>query len=186
MKDWLFYPLIMLIAGAMIFIAVSIGETEDIDPAQGITIRGDGFSRLVVGPGNHLKVIETQAGPVARLSSSATHKEAPSAGIFLAIPKTYQDYYDGIKLNFSLKVRKSDQNGNSYFQSGFFSPASSKPWQKFELTGEFEEYIFTHIAKKNVQGDDFFYFGIWPDPEGKNRNIDVLEISVKPETHKSD
>ena len=180
MKDWQFYPLIALAAALMIVFALFLGRGETIDTSQGLTVQGQDLSRLVVAPGHTLEMSGTSTPIFATLRSHALRKDAPSAGVFLALSQEYQDAYDGQDIDFSIRARTTRKNGVASFRAGFFAPGGSTSWTEYALTSEFEDFSFSFRPKQIETGEDYFYFGIWADWDGLGAGLDVSEMSVRP------
>ncbi len=180
MKDWVFYPLIIIFCGALIAIALSFGRSDKIDTSQGLIVQGQDLSRLVVAPGHTLDMSGNTTPIFATIRSHAMHKDAPSAGVFLALPQDYQDDYAGREVTFSIRVKQTRRNSTTTFRTGFFSPGGSTGWKEFSATSEFQEFTFSYRPTQIADGNDYFYFGVWADWTGQGDGIDVSNLSVKP------
>ena len=181
MKDWVFYPLVILIVGAMIALALSFADKAPIDTSNGIELQGADLINLVVAPGTSLEMVEdSEAGQFARLSAHAMHKDAPSAGIFIALPAAYHAAYNGRNVKFEIEARQAASRGADTFWMALFSPKSSSGWKEINVSSEFQAWSLTHKLQRQDSGEDYAYFGIWPDPEGKGKFIDVRSVRIVP------
>ena len=179
MKDWVFYPLVLLVVGLMVAFALSFAENEPIDPAKGIEISGADLANLVVAPGTSLEMAEDpQFGQIAKLSAHSTHKDAPSAGVFFALPTAYHQAYDGKNVTFEVDARQAAERGAQEFWIAFFSPNGSSGWKTIQADTEFQIKSLSYRLQREKDGDDYAYFGIWPDPEGNSHSIEIRSFKV--------
>ena len=180
MKDWVFYPLVGLIAVVIIAIALSFGRSEEIDTSAGLVLEGSDLSRLIVAPGNTSDMSNSGSPVFATLRSHSLRKDAPSAGVFLALPPQYQKDYDQKDLTFTLRARQAKRKGVSSFRAGFFAPGGSTDWKEYAVGTDFQDFTFTFKPNRVKKGNDFFYFGVWADWSGQGGGVDVERMSVIP------
>lgn len=182
MKDWLFYPLSILTVFAMIFFALSFGEsTSGFDVSKGWVIEGEALQELTVSPGAKLEIATNLVNPEmhAVMSSFVELQNARSAGIFTSIPPRFQMEFFGYPLLFSIEAKAGSNNPVGTFNAAFFSQKTASRWREFEVSNEFETYTFIFTPKDLDIADRYAYFGIWPDAKGEDRTLAVRKMSIK-------
>ena len=183
MKDWLFYPLMAAILGAMVLVALRAGgATEVIDPLKGYEISGTGLQTLTIAPGNTADLKGDNINPIkyAVMSSHLTPEEAPSAGIFVMLGEDYSKAYEGKTLDLKIRARAGQKNPSKKFKIGFFRQGKGNVgFKDFIPTPEFSDYGFqVELGPFNPDKPEI-YFGIWPDPKGEQGTIEVEQYSLK-------
>lgn len=183
MKDWQFYPLIMLFAGAMIAYALSLADYEDIKGENGVVLEGRSLSTLYSSEGVSYSIAGDNVNPhaYAVLSAHVSRANAPpSAGVFLTLAPKDSQAFAGKPLRVTIRARKGRATPLETFDMAYFGQrgAGQSPWQSFELTRDFKDYSFEFTPKPvATQGND--YVGIWPDVQGRGRTLDVKWLKVE-------
>jgi len=180
-KDWLFFPLMILAAGIMIYIALFWGDgPQKGDPEEGWVIQGAELNGLTKSPGTNLKM---KGVDTALMWADFTADQQPSQGVFTTLAGDYARSYGGRNLELTISARAADDNPAETFQVAFLTVPAVKGrfgWRDFKLTNEFQDFkIKTELTAFEVD-DPVIYFGIWPDAEGKGGQIEVKRYSVKP------
>ncbi len=180
-KDWLFFPLIILVAGIMIYIALFWGDgPKKGDPEDGWVIQGSDLNGLTKSPGTSLKMNGVDA---AIMTADFTVDQTRSQGIFTTLAGDYALNYGGRELELIVRARAANENPAKKFQIAFLTVPAIKGrfgWRTFDLTNEYQDYkIKTKLAPFEVD-DPVIYFGVWPDAEGKGGHMEVTRYSVKP------
>ncbi len=183
MKDWLFYPLIGVVFGAMIFVALRAGgPQEKVNPLNGYEVSGTMLQTLTVAPGNTMVLKGDSINPItyAVMSAHLKPEDAPSAGIFVMLGGDYSKAYEGKTLDLKIRARAGQKKPSESFLIGFFRPGKGRVnWQRFTPTPEFSDYEIRTELGPYTPGDQEIYFGIWPDPKGEQGTLEVEQYSLK-------
>ncbi len=189
MKDWMFFPLIMALAGFIIYQAFYWGGgPEPINPEEGYVVKGTELQYLKPSPGTFT---ELEGLDHAVMSADARADQRPSQGVFTTLGPDYAQAYQGRTLDLTVRAKSGGQNPSDSLQIAFLTVPAIKGrfgWRKFPLTSEYQDITirvkladFTDEIMDAADVDDpVVYFGIWPDPEGKGRTIHVKSYAVMP------
>ncbi len=182
MKDWIFYPLMTLIAGAMVFFALNYGERQPIDPEDGYVIEGDLLQTLTPTPGTVLSFKGDSTNPIAYAVMSADYNDNKdiSAGVFTVLGEEYFKAYAGENLTITVRARAAKRKPSDTFLISFLAPTAGRiKWQPFVPTEEFTDFVLTTKLGPFKPEKPEIYFGIWPDAKGDGRGIEVEKYEVR-------
>lgn len=187
MKDRFFYPLMVVVIGGILALALLPGRVtggvSDQDVLKnGFVLSGSDLQKMATAPGTALSFPNTQEGAFsyAVMSSNLPRRMAPaSAGIFGILGPKYERLFAEEMLRITVSARQGQSNPLDDFEVGYFTVgAGDSGWRAFELTPQFEEYTFTFRPKKSAEPDND-YVGIWPGVEGRSKTMDVRAIKVE-------
>lgn len=191
MRDLFFYPFAALIISGLIFAALLPGERFDISTdsilQQGYVLKGTAFENLIASPGTSHSLITEKANisegadVYTQMTSHLTRKDAPpSAGVFATLGRDYAQVFSGHPIEIKVIARQSETRPVEQFEMGYFAPGQGQSgWKTYQLTQDYQSYTLIYAPKETRDDDRVHYFGIWPDPEGQQRYMDVIEMSVK-------
>lgn len=182
MKDWLFYPLAIMVIAAMVIFAYTRGDAEAVPVGTDFVVEGETLSTFYAAQGVSFSIAGDTNNPnaYAVLSAHVSRENAPpSAGVFVTLPPAYKEMYAGQTLRISVIGRKGRASKLKSFDVAYISTdAGASGWQSFKITSEFEEFGFQFTPKKsNAGGTD--YVGIWPDVDGESRTLDVKSLKIE-------
>lgn len=191
MKDWMFFPLMIGIVGAMVYTALYWGGApEPVNPDEGYVVSGTELQYLTPSPGTYSEFVGLDH---AVMSADSRSEQKPSQGVFTTLGPAYARAYQGRNLELTVRVRAGDTNPSDKVQIAFLTVPPVKGrfgWREFSLEAEYKDIIIpvtlaefdqAAMAAAGVK-DPVIYFGIWPDPEGKKRTIHVERYQVMPVT----
>lgn len=182
MKDWFFYPLFIVVAGAMVWFALQYGDREEIDPSQGFVIEGTLLQMLTASPGTSLSLEGDGINPISSAVMGADFKSnvQPSAGVFAVLGPEYSKAYAGKDLVLTVRAKAADDKPSEKFMIGFFPYTTGRvKWQTFEPSADYENFtISTTLGPYNAEQPEI-YFGVWPDKDGQSRSIEVQRYEVR-------
>jgi len=191
MPDRVFYPFILLIAAALA-IAALVGGPDRIvgftgEPLLGqdsLVARGPDLAAMRAADGLTVEFLPSAEDlNHARLRAFRRPEDgAASAGVFLTISPRQESALSGRTVRVSILARARGAEATERFLAQYAtsdSPGDSG-WIAFEPDAVFRTYSFTHaIPEKNgPPGLDFI--GVWPDPDGEGRALDIIQLSVEP------
>jgi len=181
MKDWLFFPLIILAAGVMVYIALNWGDgPHEGNPDDGWVIEGAELDGLVPSPGTFLTMKGTDS---AILTADFRVDQTRSQGVFTTLAGNYAKSYGGKKLQLTIRAKAADENPAQTFQIAFLPVPSVKGrfgWRDFTPTDKFQDFVITTKLAAFDVDDPVIYFGVWPDKDGKGGGIEVERYAVRP------
>lgn len=181
MKDWLFYPLIIAFAGAMIAYALSLAEYENVDLSEGFIVEGRALSTFYASQGTTFSIAGDNVNPFAYavLSAHVSRKNAPpSAGIFITLGPEDKKIFSDKNLRITVHARKGRANPLDSFDVAYFSQGAGSGWKSFELSNEFQDYSFVYKTGKADLGKND-YVGLWPDVAGQGRTMDIKWLKIE-------
>jgi len=182
MKDWLYYPLFAVVAGAMVWFAYNYGEREEIDPSQGFVIDGTLLQMLTASPGTSLTLKGDGINPISSAVMGADFKSnvQPSPGVFAVLGPEYSKAYAGKDLVLTVRARAAAEKPSEKFMIGFFPYTTGRVrWQTFKPTPDYNDFtIETTLGPYNAEQPEI-YFGVWPDKDGERRSIEVQRYEVR-------
>jgi len=188
MRDMFFFPLAALFVAGIIYFALNAGgEAETRSDAEvlqnGYVMSGPDFVALTASPGTNFIAPDVETGEpnYAVLSAQmAREKAQASIGVFATLGPQYEKVFAERNIEITVRARKSDSQPSGSFEAGYYTlDAGSSGWKTFELTDNFEDYMFNFRPGLPQDEAEIDYLGIWPSPKGENKSIDVERITVK-------
>jgi len=183
MKDYLFYPLCVLVIGGIIAYALSFAEeTVEFNTAQGFELSGEDLQYLLPPERLEFSVsTDSQTGELAAILTSNVNKKTapPSAGISVRLGPDFEKAFEGKTIEVTIRARAGDISPTPAFQMGYFSiGANSSGWKDYTPSAEYQDYTlrFKKAVPKGETGGDFA--GIWPDLDGVGRTLNISSIKV--------
>lgn len=182
--DWTFYPLAALAAAALIALALLMRpfNAAAVITERELVFQGAALADLVNGPGTSVRFDPGHSdGPVARASSAASFELAGSmsAGVAAFVPDAFETRISGRRIRVEYEVRTSGTSGPETVFIGYFTSGyGDSGWQEQPVTPQFSTISFEWDGPI-FEGQEFNEsIGIWPDPEGQNREILIRRIRV--------
>lgn len=191
MADRVFYPLVILIAIALIAAALAPGparlreaRAELAGAGDAVVARGTALQHLQTGDGIGFEAGPDEDGPAYIRARASKPSDAPplSAGLFLSLSPAQERALAGRALRVSVVARARGSSPAEEFKFGYFvaDERSDSGWKTFQPTPDFETYSFTFTPAKKTGEPNPDYVGLWPDAEGENRTLDIAQIAVRP------
>lgn len=184
LKDWQFYPIVILLIAGMVTLALSFADTPDPDEVlAGFVVEGEQLTQLFPASGTTISIAGDAENPSAYavLSAHIAREQAPpSAGVFATLGPVYEKAFAGQNIRISITARKGQATPVKSFDAGYFTAgAGDSGWKTFTLSNIFETYSFdfTPGLPQSDPGTDFV--GIWPDVPGEQKTVDVKSIRVE-------
>jgi hypothetical protein len=187
-NDYVFYPLLMIAAAAMIGVPLVMtasdrfGAAEDIRE-NGITISGERLQFLAAGEGLTFEFLQDADGQMfARVSANAERGAAyisPSAGVFDSLRPYEIEAIAGYDLEVSYTLATpaggaAERVDLAYFQDGIGQSA----WVPQVLADGRTEYVIT--VAPPVCEPSFAFVGLWPEFSENANRVDLYEIRIRP------
>jgi len=186
LPDYIFYPLIVVIAAAMIGIplvvtgASRVGVEDDIR-ANGITVSGDRLQFLAAGQGVGNELLRDENNRLfARVTATAERGSpnlTPSAGVFDALRPYELEAIAGFDLEVTYTLKPSPEAGATDVHLGFFEDGRGQSyWVSQTLADGIETYVVAVDAP--YCNPTFAFAGLWPFFEEDANSVDLYEIHI--------
>lgn len=186
-NDYIFYPLILVVAAAMIAVplvttaADRIGVTENIRE-DGIEITGERLQSLAIAEGLETAFLRDDAGEVFTRITANVDRLAPttpaSAGVFDALRPYEIEAISGFDLRVVYALQPARENAAFQVDLGFFMDGIGQSgWQGVELTeGRQDIEILVDVPYCNP---GFAYAGLWPSAGFEANAVDLYAIRIE-------
>lgn len=182
--DWMFYPLAAGLGAALIAAALMMQPRNAAATmnARELVFQGAALADLVNGPGTYVRFDPGHPdGPVARASAVASFEMAGqmSAGVAVFVPDEFETRISGRRVRVEFEVRAPGQDGPDTVRIGYFTTGyGDSGWRELPVSQQYSTISFDWDAPV-YEGQDFSEsIGIWPDPDGQNREILLRRIRV--------
>lgn len=191
MPDRLFFPLFILVIAAMITAALLPGP----DRANSVTLNQSETDGPMVARGGDLRALRAPEGLAVEMyegddgnvfaRARAIRAEGVgegSAGVFITVAPRQVQALSGRRIRVTILARARGGDASDKFLLGYFTGGApgASGWREFTPTSEFETYGFTFPLPEREGPPAVNYIGVWPDPEGDGKMIDIAQLSVEP------
>ena len=183
MKDAVFYPLVLAVAGALVAFALTRGERVSLSPAEiareGYGLAGGDLAQLTASPGTELVVVD---GLARAVQISAREAAPASAGVFMTLPPPAEAAFSGQPLRITWRLRFETAPKAGEVQLGYFTLGDGDSgWRPFELGETWSDVTLRYRpAPATPGGAGFDFAGLWPGT-GEPDGVPVLIESVRVE-----
>lgn len=195
MRDYLFYPLALLMVSAII--ALSLIPFLGRPPNGPLSVAGNGDRTYLKVEGRDLYRLRTGRPAIITMKDmgeppipeyvtiSASHKDMayflPELGPHFEIAADLEQHWGGRTLEIIITARAADDAGADQFEVNYASGREeASGWQRFALTPEFKSYTLSWEPPEAALGElGKDYFGIRPVIPEKNRSIDIKSIEFR-------
>lgn len=182
--DWAFYPLAAGLAALLVMLAFAMRpvSASAVVTERELVFQGAALTELVNGPGTSVRFDPGHSdGPVARAASTASFETggAMSAGVAAFVPEEFETRISGRRVRVEFEVRTAGTDGPETVHIGYFTSGyGDSGWQERPVTPQYSTISFEWDAPVH-EGQDFSEtIGIWPDPDGQNREVLIRRIRV--------
>lgn len=182
--DWAFYPLAAGLAALLVALAFAMRpvNASAVVTERELVFQGAALTELVNGPGTSVRFDPGHSdGPVARAASTASFETGGtmSAGVAAFVPDEFETRISGLRVRVEYEVRTAGADGPDTVHIGYFTSGyGDSGWHERPVTPQFSTIAFEWDAPVH-EGQDFNEaIGIWPDPEGQNREVLIRRIRV--------
>jgi hypothetical protein len=186
-NDYIFYPLMALLASAAIAIplvitgADRIGVEADIRE-NGIVISGERLQFLAAGEGVSTELLRDQENRLlARITADSRRGSpnlTPSAGVFDALRPYELEAISGFDLRVTYTLRASPEAPAANVDLGFFQDGLGQSyWTPHVVEEGTHDYSLTVDAP--YCSPTFGWSGLWPEAETDANSVDLYEIRIE-------
>ena len=181
LPDWGFFPIMALLAAGLIMLGLAIRPAGSDPTLQGdrLEYRGPALANFIAGPGTQVAFVpDYPGGPVARMGATASVEARNSAGVGLVVPDEFEARAAGRRIRVEAELRgiddTLDRTGLAYYTVG---PGDSGV-REVPVSDQFETVAFEWtVPESEPNGRE--WVGLWPDLEGRGRQILVRRVSVE-------
>ena len=188
MNDRLFFPLILILAGAMVFLAMR----EDPDrlptgPVGGadtdyslVVIEDKNLNRILAGGAAEIDLIDLDGTKYLQISADAgALVEDPALGPHFRLAADLETQFSGFTLKVTISAKPAADQGAMAFEANYSAgKAGQSGWQSFDLVPGWSDYSFeVRVPQNSGQGVD--YFGIRPVVLEKTRVVEIRSITFE-------
>jgi hypothetical protein len=193
MRDYMFFPLAGILAGAFVMMAlqpwaervpsgpVSCGRCANPEDR---TVEGKELHRFLPGKYNGLKIVTPEGGgaPILRITRSAEEQyQSPESGPHVVIDSDLELVFEDRPIEVIITARSVGDIPADRFEANYFAKSDAEGesgWIGFVLTREFKDYAFTFQApnRGGVMGYDVL--GIRPVAPDKRRTMEVKAVRI--------
>jgi len=186
-RDRYFYPLFLTVVALIVTIAMLPSCRDNLTDkeikTQGYVVEGKDLALIQASPGTSYVFVGKTTNEPAYITASAHLSRdvaPPSAGVFAPLGSDYERVFAGQALRMTLTARQGEVNPSKDFRMGYFTAgAGDSGWKRFDLSPEFQDYSFNFTPPLPTDDPDLDYFGVWPDEDGQQREIDISRYKIE-------
>ncbi len=191
MKDYIFYPLALCLALAVIAAAALPGRDRlGCGSVSGagtdyklVEVDGDDLCRMNAGGQATIKRL-TRNGEIEAIRVSSKVGELgdrADRNPHFPLAADLEKYFAGKRIHITITARSSEDWGASAFEANYSAGREgSSDWQTFRLTPNYRDYSFTwDVPPRIVQELTLDYLAIRPVVPDKQRAVDIRSVVLK-------
>lgn len=193
MKDWIFFPLALLVAAAFVFVAINpLAVRAPSGPVSGggrnvedVTVKGEELRRFVTGDTGDfggLSFEEADGAVVLKISRLAEQKyESPRSGPHLIIDQDIEFAFASRPIEIIVEARSVGDFAATDFEVNYMASAGENGqsgWHKFTLTREFAPYAIQWETPSRAAGEGYDYIGVRPVAPDKRRTMEIKSVRL--------
>ncbi len=189
MRDFLFFPIAAAIMLGMIAAALAPGPDRVREalaafgsPETGLGVSGETLNMLQMPDGLSMDLLTLEGTSTARIAAFRPYDQPPlSQGAFITLPPDFGRAFAGRTIRISTVVRRAPESGSPRFAMAYFGGGGVQDsgWQEMQPTDDLQTYEFDWTLPPDPGETDVDYIGVWPDPEGRGRAIDLTGLSAR-------
>ncbi len=188
LPDWLFYPLTALLAALLIVFSLQYWpgnrhEAGPFDgaPKDGLVLSGRQLGLMQAGPGLSAALMDQDGETFLRTAAGQRPEEGMrSAGVFLALPVKFGAFYVGKPLEVSMQLRARGPEASPEAQLTFYTiNGQSSPHVSCMPSPHWQPCVLHYTPRPVRKGQVVDYIGLWPDPEGLSRTVDIKSVRIR-------
>jgi len=190
LPDWLFYSLAALLAAVLVVFSLRYwpGKAHeagpfDGSPRDGLTISGRQLGLIQAGPGLSAQLVEIDDGTFLHtLAGQRPDEGVRSAGVFLVLPSRFGVFYAGKKIVASMELRSTGRDASPQAFIGYYTigrPGGNSPHTPCSLSVHWQTCTMHYRPPPAGKGKVVDYFGLWPDPQGLSRSVDIRAVRIR-------
>jgi hypothetical protein len=193
MKDWIFFPLALLVAAAFVFIAINpFADRAPSGPvsaggrnAEDVTVKGEELHRFVTGDTGDfggLSFEQADGSLVLKISRLAEQKyESPRSGPHLVLAEDLEYAFSSRPIEVIVEARSVGDFAATDFEVNYMTRAGEggeSGWKKFTLTREFAPYAMQWTTPSRGASEGYDFVGVRPVAPDKRRTIEVKSVRL--------
>ncbi len=190
MSDRVFFLVAALVAGLMVYLAMTLGVNQlPNGPIGG----GESNYRNIIVEGDQLARIESggEAVDLRRIGEGddmtvevyadfGALSDDPTRGPHFKLDADLEAAFAGRTLEVTITARPTDTRGaQMMFVNYSTGKGGDSGWLGFDLATEYSDYRFTYDVPKEVPVRGYDYLAIKPDVPAKSRGLEIRKIELK-------
>jgi hypothetical protein len=188
MHDSLFFPLSGVLAAVMIFVASQQGAstlpTAPMSVGQGdrtlVAVQGVDLHRFAEAKRDTVTFIRAGEGQTYLRLTSRREAAFPADAqdvAHLRLATDLEDAFGGHPLTVIVRARSAPENGSPLMRVEYSSGSSGDSgWHDFGLSADYQDYRLTYTPPPSDRNLGLDFLGIWADPEGKGRGVEIERV----------
>ncbi|MEM0984994.1 MAG: hypothetical protein AAGJ32_01995 [Pseudomonadota bacterium] len=187
MRDLYFYPIAAMLAGALVFVAmspafgalpsgpVSVGNGE----YSTVTVSGLQINRMQPGGDASLALIDTGATSAIEIGVDVdTLSEDPVFGPHFPLAADLEVQFSGYELDITVRAKPGPTRGATQFRVNYSTGRGEESgWQVFDLKPDYDDYTFTYNVPVRTGEQGLDYLAIRPIVPDKSRTLLVEKVT---------
>ncbi|VAV99185.1 hypothetical protein MNBD_ALPHA06-1597 [hydrothermal vent metagenome] len=189
LSDRLFFPLLILVLGLIIYAAFKYGPSVSAtqsplsgDPMAGFLIEGADLRLIDSGPNLVRELInDPEEGYFVRSTAGAPLIKNPaSAGIFLAMLPDIGMAWSGQTIHVAVELRQSAINPSSDVIVRYYAVGRGNgPVTPCAVSKQWQTCYMTYKVRLSDNPPNLSFVGIWPDTKGLGRYVDMRSMEIR-------
>lgn len=155
-------------------------QEEPAGPLPVMLYAPGGNEAFVVAQGNTVESLPSGDGVLVRSTATALNPQGDGNSAALRIPDEARNLLSGKTARVTIRARSAGENGTHVFRAFYSRPGvTSSGWIEFRPTETAQDFVFDFPVPADVQNaysNDLV--GIWADPEGRGRGLEVSLVQV--------
>ena len=186
MTDRVFFPLVALIAVAMVAIAawrppetcptgsISVSSTY----YKVIPINGVQLNRFVTNDYLEKAACQAEADYILSLSapSDTVYPPSPDIGPHFRLAPDIEGVFSGNRIKILIEARGTG-NGGAFEMNYYSGPEGSSGWQQFELASEYGQHVFDYEVPSASQDQGVDFLAIRPVSGSTEQSLEIRDVT---------
>ena len=190
MGDRLFFPLIILLAGGLVLLALSpqFGALPSGPVSVGdmnydrVSVEGMELNRMEAGGDAEVKLVEVADGAAAIeiVTMAGALSENPQFGPHFVLAADLEVQFSGFEVEILVTARPGDTRGATQMQVNYSTGRDGESgWQVFDLKRDWDTFSFTYKVPVKSGENALDYLAIRPVTPDKTRSIMIRQVEFR-------
>ena len=189
MRDRIFYPLALLLAGLIVFLAVrpALGAlpTGPVSVGDGqystVTVEGTQLNRIETGGEARIELVREQGATWLQIETAAgTLSDDPQLGPHFPLAADLERQFSGFEMTITVRARPGDPPGATQMRVNYSTGREGESdWQVFDLKPDFDDYSFVYKVPVKTGENGLDYLAIRPVTPDKTRNLLIERVTFE-------
>lgn len=158
----------------------TVAQEQAAGPLPAVLYAPGAPQAFAVAEGNTVEPLPDGQGVVVRSTATALNPQGDGNSAVLRIADEARNHLNGRTARVTIRARSAPENGTHVFRAFYSRPGvTSSGWIEFRPTETAQDFTFDFPVPADVQNaysNDLI--GIWADPEGQGRGVEVSLVQV--------